>query len=203
MAPEERVQREELLLRAVLGGDERSWQVWYEETFEDLYAYIVWRCHGRRDRADEIAQETWLVAVRHVRRFDPHRGSFLDWLRGVAANVLRNHLRQERRRLGREHAVARGNASDLRDERWDQSYRVAAALDALPERQEAVLRAKYLDGLSVDEIATMWNESVKAVESLLSRARQGFRHLYEKQVDADREAHQDGVAEVTSPFWHE
>ena len=184
MAPEERVQREELLRRAVLGGDERSWRVWYDETFKDLYAYIVWRCHGRRDRADEIAQETWLVAVRHVRRFDPHRGSFLDWLRGVAANVLRNYLRQERRRLGREHAVARGDASDLRDERWEQNYRVAAALDALPERQEAVLRAKYRDGLSVDEIASMWNESVKAVESLLSRARQGFRHLYEKQVDA-------------------
>jgi len=42
------------------------------------------------------------------------------------------------------------------------------------------LRAKYLDGLSMAEIAAIWNESPKAIESLLSRARQAFREFYEK-----------------------
>ena len=57
---------------------------------------------------------------------------------------------------------------------------VAAALAALPDHYEAVLRAKYLDRLTVDEIATGRGESPKAVESLLSRARQAFREAYEK-----------------------
>ena len=44
---------------------------------------------------------------------------------------------------------------------------------------EAVLRAKYLDRQTVEEIAAARGETMKAVESLLSRARQAFREAYE------------------------
>ncbi len=128
---------------------------------------------------DEIVQETWLTAVRNIRRFQPTRGGFADWLCGLAANIVRHTLRQRQRRWKREQAkraIGTGSACEDR-ERQD---RVAAALGSLPERQEAVLRAKYVDGLSVAEIAAMGSESPKAVESLLSRARQAFRELYDR-----------------------
>jgi len=51
---------------------------------------------------------------------------------------------------------------------------------SLPEHYEAVLRAKYLDGQSVAAIAAERDESPKAVESLLTRARQAFRDVYQK-----------------------
>ena len=60
---------------------------------------------------------------------------------------------------------------DTVDEQQQRAEQIAEVLDAMPERQEAALRAKYLDGLSVNEIAASWNETPKAVESLLSRAR--------------------------------
>ena len=56
---------------------------------------------------------------------------------------------------------------------------MAAALAALPDHYETVLRAKYLDRQSVDAIAAARGDSPKAVESLLSRARQAFREAYE------------------------
>jgi RNA polymerase sigma-70 factor (ECF subfamily) len=56
---------------------------------------------------------------------------------------------------------------------------VAHALAALPHHYEAVLRAKYLDGLSVQAIAESSGNSPKAVESLLSRARQAFREAFQ------------------------
>ena len=34
-----------------------------------------------RDEADDMVQETWLVAVRQMRRFNPQQGRFLAWLR--------------------------------------------------------------------------------------------------------------------------
>ena len=43
---------------------------------------------------------------------------------------------------------------------------------------EAVLRAKYLEGRSVADIADERCESSKAIESLLTRARQAFRQAY-------------------------
>ena len=44
-----------------------------------------------------------------------------------------------------------------------------------PDRYSDVLEWKYVDGLSVDEIAAQLNISVKAAESLLTRARGAFR----------------------------
>jgi RNA polymerase sigma-70 factor, ECF subfamily len=180
MDSDARVQREHLLRRAVLTGDESAWRTWYYESFDPLYAYVLWRCGGRRALADEAAQETWLAAVRSVRRFDPGKGSFLDWLRGLAANVVRHQLRHQHRRCRRELAAGESHAAQSRHLVAEQDGRIAATLDALPDRQEAVLRAKYLDGLTVAEIAAQWNETPKAIESLLSRARQTFRELFEK-----------------------
>jgi DNA-directed RNA polymerase specialized sigma24 family protein len=48
----------------------------------------------------------------------------------------------------------------------------------MPERSERVLRMKYLDGMTVAEIAAACGESEKAIESLLGRARAGFREAY-------------------------
>jgi RNA polymerase sigma-70 factor (ECF subfamily) len=193
----DRVQRETLLRGAVLGGDEAAWQTWYDDTFDDLYQYVRWRCAGRRDWADEIVQETWLTAVRRIRKFDPRQGSFPAWLRGIAVNLLRNHLRKWRTRTRFEQQLDRGNNHDgaetekaaEREERQQQrqhrEQRIAAALDALAPREEAVLRAKYLDGRSVAEIAANGGETLKAVESLLSRARQAFRRAYLGQGDEE------------------
>lgn len=182
MSPSDRVWRERSLRSAVLAGDERAWQTWYDESFAGLAAYVSWRCAGRRDLADDIVQETWLTAVRRIRCFEPEHGSFADWLRGIAANLLRNHFRKRNRAgklrhflNGQERALPAGEAAD---ERRDLAEQIARALTALPERYEAVLRAKYLEQQSVAAIATAWHETPKAVESLLTRARQAFRDAY-------------------------
>src|SRR5476649_633190 len=81
--------REVHLRDAVLAGDENAWRAWYEETYEPLEAYVLWRCARLRDLADDVLQETWLTAVRSMKRFRPQAGSFIAWLRGIAANVIR------------------------------------------------------------------------------------------------------------------
>lgn len=183
MTSDDRAQRERLLRRAVLAGDQRAWQAWYDESYVLLYAYVHWRSGGLEDLAEEVVQETWLVAVRRVRRFDPGQGSFHAWLRGIAANVLRNRLRAR--------AVQRGRGESLKSEprgdvpvdtdlcRRERSERIAAALADLPEHYEAALRAKYLESVSVADIAETSGQTPKAVESLLTRARRAFREKYQ------------------------
>lgn len=180
MAAGDRVGRERALRRAVLAGDERAWQTWYHESFAGLYAYVAWRCAGLRDLADEVVQDTWLTAVRRIRRFDPEAGSFKAWLRGIAANVLRNHLRRRCRTAAR--VVPLGGQPPAPDAAADRerAERIARTLAGLPERYEAVLRAKYLDQQTVAQIAEAQGETPKAVESLLTRARQAFREVYQQ-----------------------
>lgn len=184
MVPENRVQREEMLRRAVLAGDEDAWRVWYSEVFDELDRFAFWRCGGRRHEADELVQETWLTAVRQIRSFQPEHGSFLAGLRGIAANLRRNQLRSTRR-LGQRETNTAGQLDDATQidsatNHLERSEQIAAAMDGLLDRQESVLRAKYFDGLSVAEIAAAWKESPKAIESLLSRAREAFRERFEQ-----------------------
>ncbi len=167
---------ERRLHRRVLRGDARAWQALYDATFAALDAYVVWRCAGLRDRADDVVQETWLTAVRRIRDFDPQRGRFLAWLRGIAANVLRGQLRRKLPEplVGDAHPAPTDTTGDERE----QAEQIARALARLPERYEAVLRAKYLEQLAVDVIAVEWGHTPKAIESLLGRARQAFRTAY-------------------------
>jgi len=172
----DRVERERKLRRAVLTGEEFAWRTLYDDAFAGLYAYVLWRCGGLHDRADEVTQETWLTAVRRLRAFDPSAGSFAAWLRGIAVNVLRNHFRREARRARRTQPLA---CEPLAlEESREQAERISAALASLPEHYEAVLRMKYLEGRSVADIAAQRGESLKAVESLLTRARETFRQAY-------------------------
>jgi RNA polymerase sigma-70 factor (ECF subfamily) len=178
MDSSERIWRERGLHAAVLDGDERAWNTLYADAFDGLYAYVRWRCSGLHDLADEIVQETWLIAVCRIRTFVPENGSFLGWLRGIAANVIRNHLRRRTPARGRVPVAVTVQAADDAMQRREEAEQVARALAALPEQYEAVLRAKYLEDQSVAEIAVERGESMKAVESLLTRARQAFRENY-------------------------
>jgi len=182
MNPSDRIWHERGLRSAVLAGDERAWQTSYDESFAGLAAYVAWRCAGLRDLSEEIVQETWLTAVRRIRTFDPERASFATWLRGIAANQLGNHFRSQERRSKQPYHL-NGSSSKIPPaetllERRDLAERIARALATLPERYEAVLRTKYLDQQSVAKIAATWNETPKAIESLLTRARQAFREAY-------------------------
>jgi len=178
------VWRERAIRDAVLGGDAAAWRSWYDEHFAPLAAYVSWRCGGLPELSEDVVQETWLTAVRRLRAFDPAKGPFFGWLCGIAANAARNDLRGRRRLRRRSRPLGSAPeppAAGPDPAAAEQAERVALALAALPDHYEAVLRAKYLDRLSVEAIAAAQGSSPKAVESLLTRARQAFREAYEAE----------------------
>ena len=162
---------------AILSGDGAAWNNWVHEVFEPVARYVRWRCGGANDLADDVLQETWMTAARCLARFDPARATFETWVNGIAANIVRNQLRSRQRRQTRFQRLESEPAA-VECHSDDTAERVALALSQLPERTERVLRAKYLDQQSVRDIATAWGESEKAIESLLTRARQAFRDAF-------------------------
>jgi RNA polymerase sigma factor (sigma-70 family) len=100
--------------------------------------------------------------------------------------VIRARLRQRNRGRTRVRSLSGDEicTAPLTDhDREEQAERIARALDALPERYERVLRGKYLEQRSVAELAAEAGESAKAVESLLTRARQAFRDIYHTGIE--------------------
>ena len=187
MEPGDR-QREQSLRQAVLRGDAAAWRALYESHFEGLYRYVHFRCRRDVDRTEEVVQECWTVAVRRMRDFDPARGSFQQWLQGIALHVLRNLGRRWQRDAERQapasavdEAVAGGSPQP------ELAEQIALAFTELPVHYQAVLRARYQERRSVAEVAALSNQSVKAVESLLSRARAAFRQAYARLGGDERE----------------
>ncbi len=161
----------------VLRGDVRAWETLYDAHFERLWRVVRSRVSDVHS-AEDVVQEAWTVAVAKIREFDPARGGFGEWLGGIAINVLRNH---SRRRAVAENAVAELESIADSTEGVDRLVVQEILLeswDTIPAHYQGVLRQKYVDGLSMNEIAARMNETVKAVESLLSRARAAFREHY-------------------------
>jgi RNA polymerase sigma-70 factor (ECF subfamily) len=141
---------------------------------------------GDPQTAADVFQDTWLDAISYIGQFDPKLGELRSWLFGIARRRIALHWRQ---RLTRGDTAAAARAEipvDLADgavvpddviEHLEQAAVVQASLLALPPERRQVLVDKYVEELSVSQIAARTGKSPKAVESLLSRAREQFRAL--------------------------
>lgn len=153
---------------------------WVEETLPAVYGFVFARCGADRAIAEDITQETMVELVRHRSGFDG-RATPMTWACGIARHKIADHYRarsrEERRRLRLLETLPdqQHRAIESRETR----EAVIDALQRLPEAQRAVLAFHYLDGMPVREIAGRIGRSESAVESLLARARDGFRRAWD------------------------
>jgi RNA polymerase sigma-70 factor (ECF subfamily) len=149
----------------------------FDESYDSVYRYCLARC-GSRVLAEDIAAE---VFAELARRFGQGNVEPLSegWLITVARRRLIDHWRstdRHRRRLERVAAMAGPNYVET----WQEPDEVVlAALGSLPARQRLALTLRYLDDLSVQEVADVLECRYQAAESLLARGRRSFAKAYE------------------------
>jgi RNA polymerase sigma-70 factor (ECF subfamily) len=168
-------------LRSVL-ADEGAFRAWYDRTLPAVYSFVLYRVGGREPLAMELTQEAFVEAIRSVDRFDG-RSSSLTWICAIARHRIADHFRRQvryERRISSLRSISPEREADPRDwqEASDARGDVLRALRGLPPAQASALALHYLDGLSVAEISRLLRRTEKAVESLLSRARESFRREY-------------------------
>ena len=150
----------------------------FREHYPGLVRYLTRRV-GDRDWAEEIAQETFVRAMRQATLTSPR-----SWLYAVATNLVRDEMRRdERRRRRLEQLVAEARAEErdvvaLPVERGDDEQRARAALEQLTERDREALLMRE-EGLDYGEIAAALELSIGSVGTTLSRARRRLVEAYE------------------------
>ncbi len=180
--------------RAALAGDAQAIDRLAREALEPLYRFCLYRVGRNRHLCEEVVQETLVLAIRQLDRYQPDRarGDVFPWLTGLARNQIRRALARERAgtsledlwaRMDRElrDVYSRLESQPLGDEvirREETREMVGATMSQLPAGYRAALEAKYVAGRSVRDIASDWSISEKAVESRLSRARKAFRATF-------------------------
>jgi RNA polymerase sigma-70 factor (ECF subfamily) len=168
-------------------SDPALFDPWYRDAVVRVYRYLHGRCAGDPTLAEELTQETFLQAIRHRGTFQG-RAQVVTWLISIARNKLTDHYRalerEERRRL---RLVVREVAIPSTDETWarhEHREELLAAMRSLPAAQRAAVVLHYVDGLSVRDVAARLGRSEKAIESLLTRGREGLRRQLEVHDDA-------------------
>ena len=134
---------------------------------------------------EETCQSIWLIAIDKFRQFDPQRGTLRNWLFAIARQQVVLHYRATQaarsKKATRSYCVSSWEAVRPEDaslvtppqvmEQLERRDVVRAAMLCLSDdRRQVLLLGKYVDGLTVSELAASTSRTEKAVESLLSRA---------------------------------
>jgi RNA polymerase sigma factor (sigma-70 family) len=160
----------------------------FDRHYGELYRYLSRQVGA--DVAADLAAETFVTAFARRGTYRTKSADARPWLYGIAHNQLRNHQRQQRRRLA---AYARHGADPVADADAEAEFAMADAradsvavtarlegiLARMADRDREVLQLFAWADMSYAEVAEALSIPIGTVRSRLNRARRELRALLE------------------------
>jgi len=155
--------------------------------YQDRLFSFAQRIAGSFEDAEEIAQDAFVRAYRALKTYPAERVRALSlkaWLYQITLNVARNRLRGKRpgfvsldaRREdgeGRPPWEPEEDARERPDSRLEARQRradIATLVAGLPDRYRSVLILRYMEELSLDEVAAVLKQPLGTTKSNVHRA---------------------------------
>lgn len=158
-----------------------------KETLSKLKNYIYKKI-SNRDEAEEVFQDVLIDAVDSLPLY---RGeaAFFTWVCAIANHAVVDFYRRKKLKTVLfshfpflETIASEALTPDEKFEKEEIRKEVKKVLSALSEGYGEVLRLKYIEELSVSQIAKRLRTSFKSVESKLSRAREAFKKIWQTEL---------------------
>lgn len=168
------------LIAAYLDGDRQSLDVLVARYFKVIYGFAA-RWVSNAEDAEDIAQETFVKAWRHLKRFDPER-NFKTWLFAIARNTALDFVKKRKAVPFSAFETDTGEnilLETLADsaplphemmERKETGSIVKDILKKLSSKQRLGLTLRYNDNLTFRAIAEYLAEPLHTVKSRNRRA---------------------------------
>ncbi len=171
---------EKNLVRRILHGDERAISDFYNAYKKKIQFYIDKKINSKKD-AEEVLQDTFISAFDSLPLFQ-FNCSLLSWLKVIAHHEVVDFYRKKKIKTLifshfplLERLVDQALGPELALQEKEAKIKIWLTLKHLSEGYRKILRLKYIDGLTMVEIAEELKITVKAVESRLFRARLAFQ----------------------------
>jgi RNA polymerase sigma-70 factor, ECF subfamily len=158
--------------------------------YQDRLYTFAHRITGNAEDAEEIAQDAFVKAYRALKTYPADRIRELKlkaWLYQITLNVARNRLRVKRHKLvsideQREEGRAGWDPEDDPDSRPDARFEqarrradIATLVAGLPERYRSAIILRYMEGLRLEEVASVLKQPLGTVKSNVHRAVNALR----------------------------
>jgi RNA polymerase sigma-70 factor (ECF subfamily) len=164
---------DERLLVEAAQSDPRKFADLYEIHFERIYAFIARRVRDR-DTAEDLTSDVFHRALANLRRYESRGAPFAAWLIRIAANAVADHCKRDAREVqGPGEPEDPGASPDL--ESVEHRARLFGLVHRLPDDQRRVIFQRFVEQMSIREIAQQLGRTEGAVKQLQFRALQSLR----------------------------
>ena len=154
---------------------------------------IAYRLVSSKDDAEDIVQDAFLKLWNRPNLWDPGKGAkFTTWFYRVVINMCLDHRKKKKLiNLSEDIELADENPGPdvLFDEHQEQVL-LEQFIYELPERQQLAINLCYYEGLSNNEAAQIIGVTVKALQSLVMRAKTTLKYKVKRYLDGGYDAHE-------------
>ncbi len=145
--------------------DRRHFEAFYHTHVDHVFRFVLFRVGKDRERAKDLTQEVFLKAFQAFERYEPERGA-RAWIFTIARNHLYNSYAAHKETTSLEEvegaSALRASYLDPHEANEDERA-LLAALEQLPEEEAELIRQKYLEGWSFEELAVSFGKTAGAL----------------------------------------
>lgn len=171
-----------LLYRLKTKQDPEAFAALYDKYVQRIYRFVYFKV-GSQAEAEDVTSEVWLKAWNYVQE-QREIGSFSGLLYRIARNAIIDLYRKKAARPGEATALGEAGLELSDGGRWyadvsarADTERIVEFLKKLKHEYREVITLRYIDELSVEEIAAIMGKGQLAVRVTLHRALKRLRGL--------------------------
>jgi len=179
------------LIQAIVKGDRQAFSTLYERYAERVYNTAISYAKNSEE-AQDITQEVFVKIHRSAASFKGN-AAVNTWVYRIVVNTSLNHLDKQKRKKDTESYDEQYDRADFNHpgvllENKENAAALFAVIDQLADQQKTAFILSFVEELPRQEVADIMKTSLKAVESLLQRAKQNLRKDLEKMYPHRRKS---------------
>lgn len=170
------------LLERAQQGDEAALDELFRREWRPVFSLVYATLHDRGD-AQDITQETFLRALRHLEQFQQRGAPFHAYLATIARNLIRDRWRRPVSASAslQQVELMEPDSTDRAVISSDEQDYLREVLAGLPSDYQTVIRLRVLEERSTEEVASLMRRSPGAVRVLQHRAIAALRAQFDKE----------------------
>ena len=171
------------IIQAIINGDEQALAIFYNIYSGKIYNTALSYTKVVED-AEEITQDVFIKVLKNISKFK-YKSSINTWVYRITVNTSLNFLNKKKRFITFKNSINAQQSINFQHpgvllENKEKAAILYQVIDCLSNNQKTAFILSYIEELPRQEVANIMEISLKAVESLLQRAKKNMRIELEK-----------------------
>ena len=165
------------VLKQCQNGNKQAFNELITFYYPFLFKFLL-KITNKNDVAEDLVQETFLKLIKNIDKFSiKGKAKFSTYLITIAKNCYLDHLKKHNKELQNVNInEVSNNISSEYDYFKNEDYNtLLKEINRLPKLQREVIKLKYLEGYTLDEIAKIQNTNSNTIKSRLFESRKKLK----------------------------